>query len=440
MMQDAKVSANEFQSTIVGELPRDWEVVNLSDVAEIVPGQSPSSTSYNDDGRGLPFFQGKAEFGSRYPTAVKWCDTPKKIGKAGDVLMSVRAPVGDVNLAPYECCIGRGLAAIRSNSNSHSLYLFYLLGFAKSRLEREGTGSTFKGINKSILTVLPIPLPPLPEQRRIAAVLNAIQDEIAAQEDLIRALREFKRSVMARLFTYGASAVPAKTKMTEVGEIPLGWELSSVEDVIEEFISGDWGEEFDDPEKDLTRCTVIRGTDFPKAGIGILSNAPMRYIKSSRIRQKQLVIGDVLIEISGGSNKQPTGRILQITASVVSQSEDPLICTNFVKLLRLDRSSVNVDFFTFYWSCLYEMGKTTIYEKRTTGIRNFKYKEFVQREQIRLPQIDEQRRIADILNAIQNKVAAEKDRKAALQEFFRSMLQQLMTGQIRLLSDEGLPL
>ena len=86
------------------------------------------------------------------------------------------------------------------------------------------------------------------------------------------------------------------------------------------------------------------------------------------------------------------------------------------------------------------MGKTTIYEKRTTGIRNFKYKEFVQREQIRLPQIDEQRRIADILNAIQNKVAAEKDRKAALQEFFRSMLQQLMTGQIRLLSDEGLPL
>ena len=181
--------------------------LKLAAVADVILGQSPPSSTYNDEGQGLPFFQGKAEFGSRYPTVVKWCDTPERISEQGDILISVRAPVGDVNIAPYQCCIGRGLAAIRSNPNSHSLFIYYLLAYAKERLEREGTGSTFKSINKSILTNFPIPLPPLPEQRRIAAVLNAIQDEIAAQDDLINALREFKRSAMARLFTYGAGEV-----------------------------------------------------------------------------------------------------------------------------------------------------------------------------------------------------------------------------------------
>ncbi len=103
-------------------------------------------------------------------------------------------------------------------SDAH--YLFFQLLYSQRRLEDKGTGSTFKAINKGTLTAFPIPLPPLPEQRRIAAVLNAIQDAIAAQDDVIAATKEFKRSLMHRLFTYGPGREPAETQETVFGEIP----------------------------------------------------------------------------------------------------------------------------------------------------------------------------------------------------------------------------
>src|SRR5690242_4777439 len=98
-------------------------------------GQSPPSSTYNNDGKGLPFFQGKAEFGDIYPTAVKYCSKPARIAAPNDILMTVRAPVGPVNLSPSECCIGRGLVAIRGKkSKIDQMYLFYFLRSIESRL------------------------------------------------------------------------------------------------------------------------------------------------------------------------------------------------------------------------------------------------------------------------------------------------------------------
>ena len=85
----------------------------LGDIAEVIAGQSPEGTSYNEFGQGLPLFQGKAEFGETHPIAKRWCSAPKKVAEAGDILISVRAPVGPTNIADVRCCIGRGLAAIR---------------------------------------------------------------------------------------------------------------------------------------------------------------------------------------------------------------------------------------------------------------------------------------------------------------------------------------
>ena len=94
-------------------LPKGWKIVKLGDLCDIVMGQSPPSSTYNSDGIGLPFFQGKAEFTELYPLTKKWCSEPKKIAELNDILLSVRAPVGDTNIANQKCCIGRGLAAIR---------------------------------------------------------------------------------------------------------------------------------------------------------------------------------------------------------------------------------------------------------------------------------------------------------------------------------------
>jgi type I restriction enzyme, S subunit len=155
-------------------LPDHWALAPLSDVAFIQMGQSPNSRSYNQKKEGLPFFQGKAEFGKLFPIIRKWCAEPRKIAEKGDILLSVRAPVGPTNMASEECCIGRGLASIQSIKPLHQKYLLYYFRNIESWLSQQGKGSTFSGINSSLIRSLEIPIAPLHEQRNIVEKLNLL--------------------------------------------------------------------------------------------------------------------------------------------------------------------------------------------------------------------------------------------------------------------------
>ena len=150
-----------------------WPTRNLFDVADITMGQSPPGKTYNDCGDGLPFFQGKAEFGEESPIPRKWCSAPTRIAKMGDILLSVRAPVGPTNFAPSECCIGRGLAAIRAkDALADQKYLGFVFKYLEPRLSRKGQGSTFSAINRKEIHELLVPLPPISEQQRIVELLD----------------------------------------------------------------------------------------------------------------------------------------------------------------------------------------------------------------------------------------------------------------------------
>ncbi len=137
---------SRWQETEIGLLPAEWKVIELGKVVDINLGQSPPSSTYNIVGDGLPFLQGKTTFGRVFPTPERWCSEPKRIAQPGSVLISVRAPVGDVNIARNEYCIGRGLTALNGNAVLDNWFLFYLLFHSKSRLESKSTGSTFKSI------------------------------------------------------------------------------------------------------------------------------------------------------------------------------------------------------------------------------------------------------------------------------------------------------
>ena len=129
-------------------LPEHWEVGRLGNVCNIVMGQSPPSTTYNDKGVGMPFLQGKAEFTELFPVPTKYCTKQIKVAPKGSVLMSVRAPVGDVNLADRKYIIGRGLTSI-GLKRGNNRFLFYLLLHNKKEIEAKGYGSIFKSINKN---------------------------------------------------------------------------------------------------------------------------------------------------------------------------------------------------------------------------------------------------------------------------------------------------
>ena len=157
---------------------------------DIVMGQSPESSSYNTFGIGLPFYQGKAEFGKQHPVPVKWCSSPKKIAKTGDILMSVRAPVGATNIANEECCIGRGLAAIRVNPEQMDRdFLLLQLKHLEKALIKKGKGSTFEAIGSDILYGLEVFAPDLEIQQTIGKKLTYQLSEIEKAREATEIIR-----------------------------------------------------------------------------------------------------------------------------------------------------------------------------------------------------------------------------------------------------------
>jgi type I restriction enzyme S subunit len=192
------------------DLPKGWVELPMNNVCTVILGQSPPSSTYNVTSEGLPFFQGKAEFGERYPIVVKWCSKPKKIAQKNDVLISVRAPVGPTNIAPSECCIGRGLAALRPLEGTEYLYILYYLRSIEHELSEMGTGTTFKAISGSDLRSILIPLAPLDQQKRIVA---KIEKQFSRLDEAVTALKR----IQANLKRYKASVLKAAVegKLTE---------------------------------------------------------------------------------------------------------------------------------------------------------------------------------------------------------------------------------
>lgn len=176
-------------------------MAKLEEICAINMGQSPDSTTYNEDGNGLPFFQGNADFGEIYPAVRVWCSEPTKVAREKDILISVRAPIGALNIANCECCIGRGLAALTVNEDICAQeYLWHVLSGKVNELNSKGTGSTFKAINKKTLAETEIPLPPLDEQRKIAAVLDKVSDLIAKRRQQLDKLDKLVKARFVEMF------------------------------------------------------------------------------------------------------------------------------------------------------------------------------------------------------------------------------------------------
>ncbi len=175
--------------------------MKLMDICNINMGQSPDSSSYNEDQKGIPFFQGNADFGERYPCTRIWCSKPTKIANEGDILISVRAPIGAMNIANQKCCIGRGLAALTVDTEScDENFLWYALSSKVSELQLKGTGSTFKAISKQVLQDIEIPVPTLAKQKHISCILDKLTDLINKRKQQLQKLDELVKARFVEMF------------------------------------------------------------------------------------------------------------------------------------------------------------------------------------------------------------------------------------------------
>jgi type I restriction enzyme S subunit len=219
-----------------------WSELKLSEFAEIKMGQSPESKYYNSKGNGLPFLQGNRTFGLIYPTIDTWCTNPIKIAKQDSVIMSVRAPVGDLNIANIDYSIGRGLCSITMNNNNNR-FLFYMLKANLSKILMNESGTVFGSINKNVLENLNFNIPyDLKTQKKISEILSIFDEKIEINNKIIKNLEELAQTIYKRWFIDfefpNKEGKPYKSSGgemvdSELGPIPKGWEIKNLGQVFE---------------------------------------------------------------------------------------------------------------------------------------------------------------------------------------------------------------
>lgn len=180
-------------------LPDGWRMGTLGEIANIIMGQSPEGETYNTDGNGMIFYQGRTDFGRRYPTARVYTTNPTRYAKTGDVLLSVRAPVGDINIASHDCCIGRGLASLRSKEECQSYLYYQLYNLSNVFNVSDDEGTIFGSITKDDLHNIDIVIPSKSKMKEFENHVSIIDNEIKLKDKEINILTELQSLLLARM-------------------------------------------------------------------------------------------------------------------------------------------------------------------------------------------------------------------------------------------------
>ena len=193
------VPPEDMQESELGLIPKGWRTASVGEYFDLTMGQSPPGITYNETGEGIPFYQGRADFGARFPTERVYCTAPTRLAKKGDVLVSVRAPVGDMNVALNDCAIGRGVAAVHHKNPSFAFYVLQSLQPAFKQFESEGT--VFGSINKKQFEALRFVAPPDETVREFQAIVQPMDERIENNERQAAALAALRDTLLPRLIS-----------------------------------------------------------------------------------------------------------------------------------------------------------------------------------------------------------------------------------------------
>lgn len=424
-----------FKPTELSDLPADWDVVRLGDVCDVFSGYAFKTSDYIK--QGIPLIKiGNLQDGSVVITGDNDCvpDTwlqdkklQKYILRGGDVLIAMTgATTGKVavfgNHLPI-AFLNQRVGKIHPLNSRVKLHFisYYIQIEAFQKFIQQGILQSAQGnISPTKIKQIPIPLPPLDEQRRIARVLNTVQQAIAAQDDLIAAAQELKRSLMRRLFTYGPGPEPAPTQETEFGNVPEHWRIMKLDKCAFVQTGTAKGRKFGNhPTIEVPYLRVANVQD----GYLDLSEIKRIRIKKAELDRYSLQYGDVVLTEGGDFDKLGRGFIWR--------GQIPnCIHQNHIFAVRANRELLTPEYLAYLVQSDYGKAYFLTVAHRTTNLASInttKLKAFP----VIIPPSDEQRQIAHILQAADAKIAAEQDRRAALRELFNSLLQALMTGRRR---------
>ncbi|EEF79599.1 restriction endonuclease subunit S [Methylophaga thiooxydans] len=404
--------------------PKEWMLTRLKFTSSINMGQSPNSDDCNDEGHGRPFLQGNAEFGMRTPKAKLFCEAAKKTCSEGDVLLSVRAPVGELNIANQEYGIGRGLCAITAQSVKAD-FMWWLLQASVSQLRAVATGSTFQAVSAEQVSNLTCLLPAQSEQTQIATFLDRetakIDRLIEKQQRLIKLLEEKRQAVISHAVTKGLNPdVPMKDSGVEwLGEIPSMWSIVQLRRGIDFLTDFEANGSFAEVKKNVSLDTdnkyawYVRATDLEHRRFGLVDGNRSCNEKSySYLSKTTLDGGELLVAKRGEIGKVYLMPEIDCRATLAPN----------LYLIRLNDNFFPQ--FTYYWF-ISSYGKSELVNADKSTTIGALYKDDVRACIIPMPPVQEQilivkhisertDKIQRLITKVQKSIALSTERRAAL--------------------------
>ena len=340
----------------------------------------------------------------------------------GDILFSTVRPnqkhYGIIEGAPDCLLVSTGFTVIsvdRAIADPYFVYYFLTQPTIIEALQAiaEQSTSTYPSIKPSDIEDIEIGLPELECQRRIGSTLKLLDDKRALNEKLNDNLQQQAQALFKEWFIDNPDVA--------------SWQEGTFSDLVERTISGDWGK--DSPSGNNTEMVYcIRGADIPEVRAGNKGKMPTRYILPKNYAAKKLVDGDIVVEISGGSPTQSTGRAAAISSSLLARYDKGMVCTNFCKALKpITGYSMYV---YHYWQHLYDLGVFFSYENGTTGIKNLDISGFIETEPITIAPAELVKKFDAFCHSVFSKIYANGLENEQLALVRDALLPKLMSGEI----------
>lgn len=371
--------------------------------------------------------------------------------KAGDIVLTVEAPLGEVaQLGPEKVALAQRVVTLRGKAGLlDSTYLLYLLQTEEmqAQLKARATGTTVLGIKQSELRKVTLSLPPFADQVVAAGVLKTLDDRITLLLETNATLEAIAQALFKSWFVdfdpvrakmdgrapegmdeATAALFPDGLEESELGLVPRGWRFVPFGQLLSHTIGGDWGSEVPD-EKNDARVAIIRGTDIPDLQSGAALRVPVRYTSQKKLSTRKLEDGDIVLEVSGGSKDQPTGRSLYLTAGLLGQFDCPVEPASFCRLLRPTTKHIGA-LLGQHLTYIYAQGKTWEYQNQSTGISNFQTTHFLESELVALPPDEILSTFASTVRPMIDRAHLTQIRE--LSTLRDTLLPRLISGQLRL--------
>jgi type I restriction enzyme S subunit len=397
--------------------PRGWHVETFMNIATVIAGQSPPSETYNETGQGLPFLQGNGDFSSVSPIPRLWCSAPAKTAAKGDALISVRAPVGEMNRADQEYAIGRGLAAIRAKDGCDPDFLHHALQRWRWSLQRVAQGTTFDAVTARHFAQLSVCLPAdRDEQAAIACILDAVDTALERTRAAVEQARHLDHALLHDLLEKGLG--PTGSASTKY---PSGWTIRRVDEVADVGSGVTLGKDvsgFKSIELPYLRVANVQDGHLD------LSTIKTVRVRVDEVENYRLEVGDVLMTEGGDIDKLGRGTIWQ------GQIPDCLH-QNHIFRIRTNRQLLEPAFYALVVESDIAKRYFNRVAKRTTNLAS------TNKTQVRAfrfpvpPTIEEQQEIVTVMKASKASISALVTKEAALAEVKKSLMHDLLTGRVR---------